>query len=138
MTQYVGDALLAHANAGCYRCSRGDSLVDFDAQIVGEGALVLCRGCIAEGAEAAGLLSNTAAVSELQAELERQRLRADNASARETRFLAALDAGLAEAAIPHEVHVPDDLCASLTKAGNPCKGTPIKDGHCFAHAPVTA
>lgn len=67
MPTFVGDALYAHAKGGCYRCLRGDQLVDLDAQIVGEGALVLCRACILDAAEAAGLSLNSAAVAELEA-----------------------------------------------------------------------
>lgn len=64
---YVGDALLAHAAGGCYICARGDSLVDTEVSIVGEGALVLCRGCIQAAAEAADLHLNEAAVAEMRA-----------------------------------------------------------------------
>lgn len=73
MPTYVGDALLAHANGGCYRCARGDQLVDMDAQIVGEGALVLCKACILDAAETAGLSLNAAAVAELTAAHQEER-----------------------------------------------------------------
>lgn len=65
---FVGDSLLAHAKGGCYRCLRGDNLVDLDIQIEGEGALVLCKGCLLEAAEAGDLALNAAAVSELVAQ----------------------------------------------------------------------
>lgn len=64
---YVGDALLAHAHGGCYVCARGDSLVDTEVIIEGEGALVLCRSCIQDAAESAGLHLNAAAVAEREA-----------------------------------------------------------------------
>lgn len=67
MAVYVGDALLSHARGGCYICGRGDSLVDTDVQIVGEGALVICKGCIQDLAEAGGLHLNRTAVAEIEA-----------------------------------------------------------------------
>lgn len=73
MPQFVGDANFAHAQGGCYRCARGDNLVDMDAQIVGEGALVICKNCILDAAEAAGLSLNAAAVAELTAAIEAER-----------------------------------------------------------------
>jgi hypothetical protein len=66
MPTFVGNSLYHHANGGCYRCNRGDRLVDMDAMIVGEGSLVLCAGCIGEAAEAAGLTFNASYVSEIQ------------------------------------------------------------------------
>jgi hypothetical protein len=78
MPVYVGDALMAHARGGCYRCARGDRLVDMDAQIEGEGALAICAGCITEAAETAGLTFNEARVRELEAELATAR-RAEDA-----------------------------------------------------------
>lgn len=53
MAIFVGDALLSHANGGCYICARGDSLVDTEVTIVGEGALVICKGCVQDLAQAA-------------------------------------------------------------------------------------
>lgn len=73
MPTFVGDALYAHAKGGCYRCLRGDNLVDLDAQIIGEGALVLCKACILEAAEAAELSLNAAAVAELEAAVRAER-----------------------------------------------------------------
>lgn len=70
MAYFVGDALMSHAKGGCYVCLRGDSLVDTDIQIEGEGALVLCTGCIQELAEAADLTFNHARVQELSALLQ--------------------------------------------------------------------
>lgn len=70
---FVGDALLAHAKASCYRCGRGDNLVDFDVQIEGEGALAICKFCIGEAAEVAGLHLNSAAVAEMRAAFEDER-----------------------------------------------------------------
>lgn len=73
MPTFAGDALYAHAKGGCYRCLRGDNLVDLDAQIIGEGALVLCKNCVLEAAEAAGLSLNAAAVAEQTAAIEAER-----------------------------------------------------------------
>lgn len=67
MATYVGDALLAHAQGGCYICRRGDELVDTDVQIVGEGALVLCKQCIGDLAQTAGLHLNRDAVAAIEA-----------------------------------------------------------------------
>lgn len=67
MAIFVGDALLAHANGGCYICARGDSLVDTEVTIVGEGALVICKGCVQDLAQAAGLHLNAAAIAEERA-----------------------------------------------------------------------
>ena len=92
MPSFVGDALLAHANAGCYRCSRGNNLVDHDVQIVGEGALALCKGCIAEAAEAAGLVVNGARVRELEQQLQAAQAAIEVAGDREARFNRALQA----------------------------------------------
>lgn len=64
---------MAHARGGCYRCSRGDNLIDLDVHIEGEGVLVLCKGCVLEAAEAAGLHLNAAAVAEIQAAHEEER-----------------------------------------------------------------
>lgn len=69
MATFVGDSLMAHARAGCYTCLRGSDLVDTEVQIEGEGALVLCKACIADLAEAAGLTFNVARVHELEAAL---------------------------------------------------------------------
>lgn len=73
MATYVGDALLAHAKAGCYVCGRGDHLVDTDVIIQGEGALVLCRPCIQDLAQAGGLHLNRAAVAEQEAAFAEER-----------------------------------------------------------------
>lgn len=73
MPNYVGDALMAHAKGGCYRCGRGDSLVDMDAYVEGEGALTICKGCVLEAAEAAGLHLNGAAVAEAQQRFDSER-----------------------------------------------------------------
>lgn len=90
MPFYVGDALLAHAQAGCYRCTRGSDLIDLDVQIVGEGALVLCKGCITEAAEAAGLTYNGAHVRALEAELALERRAREEAQALESALQDAL------------------------------------------------
>lgn len=126
MPFFVGEALLAHANAGCYRCGRGDDLIDMDAQIVGEGALVLCKGCIAEAAEAAKLTFNGALVRELNRQLEEANARAFDATRRETAFIAALDAAL-EASTSEQ-------CGATTASGRRCKNDAIDDGRCKIHA----
>lgn len=100
---------MAHANGGCYVCRRGDSLVDFDVQIVGEGALAVCASCVKDAAEAAGLTFNEALVRELRAEIQRldasniERLEAELAEARaaladEQRLAARLQDALARPA----------------------------------------
>ena len=99
MATYVGDALLAHAAGGCYICQRGDSLVDTDAVIVGEGVLAVCKGCISDLAQAAGLHLNSAAVAEREAAFieERRQFAPERVSALEaelTETKAALDAAL--------------------------------------------
>lgn len=153
MVSFVGDALLAHAGAGCYRCGRGDSLIDTDIQIVGEGALAFCRGCITEFAEVAGVAHNRAEWSELQAKVAALESEVDRARDREARFNAALAAAgtpqvivqdapepqklvavLAEDAQPQlPLEIEPARCSATTKAGNPCKGTPLEDGLCFSH-----
>lgn len=75
MPIFVGDALVAHAQGGCFRCHRGDSLVDMDAFVEAEGALALCVGCIGEAAEAAGMHLNGAAVAEKEAAFVEERRR---------------------------------------------------------------
>lgn len=119
MPTYVGDALLAHAKAGCYRCSRGDSLIDLDVLIEGEGALVLCKGCIAEAAEAAGMLFNEAYVAEIKQEA---------ASARATygpERVAELEAQLAAAQA--EVLVLNSVIAQhINKPATPAKAPKAK------------
>lgn len=73
MATYVGDALLAHAHGGCYVCLRGDRLVDMDVQIEGEGALVICTGCLTAAAEAANITFNLSAVAEAEAAFVEER-----------------------------------------------------------------
>jgi len=70
MATFVGNATDAFAQGGCYVCHRGDRLISTDAQIEGEGILVICRGCVQDLAEAAKLTFNEAYVHEL--ELARQ------------------------------------------------------------------
>ena len=43
------------AKEGCYRCGVTHDLVDMDAHIEGEGALVICRGCIREACYTLGI-----------------------------------------------------------------------------------
>lgn len=99
MATYVGDALLSHAAGGCYVCGRGDSLVDTDVQIVGEGALAICKGCVATLAEAAGIHLNAAAIAEREAAFieERRQFSPERVSDLEAQLAetqAALDAAL--------------------------------------------
>lgn len=136
MVTYVGNSLYAHAKEGCYRCERGDSLVDFDVQIEGEGALVLCKGCIGEAAEAAGLTFNRAQIRALEAEILELRNQLTLAQAREAAFNAAIDA--ARNALPEEPDLPD-RCSATTKAGEPCKGTPLPGTYrCVSHTEATS
>lgn len=37
-----------YAEGSCYRCHRGEPLVDMDAVIVGEGTLAICFSCVDE------------------------------------------------------------------------------------------
>lgn len=90
MPLFVGDALMAHAKGSCYRCGRGDSLVDMDVQIEGEGALAICSHCIGDAAEAAGLHLNAAAVAEMQAAFIEERRQF------EPERIAALEAEIAK------------------------------------------
>jgi hypothetical protein len=92
MVTFVGNALYAHAKQGCYLCQRGDSLVDLGVDIVGEGALVLCKGCIGEAAEAAELTFNRARIRELETELVTLQNDLTLATARQVAFDAALTA----------------------------------------------
>jgi hypothetical protein len=92
MVTFVGNALYAHAKQGCYRCERGDSLIDLGVDIVGEGALTLCKGCIGEAAEAAELTFNGAVVRELEAEILELQNELTLARARQAAFDAALTA----------------------------------------------
>lgn len=111
MPNFVGDALMAHAKGGCYRCGRGDNLVDLDAQIEGEGALVLCIHCIGEAAESGGLHLNAAAVAEI---------RADHAEERRTfgpERIAELEAQVAAA--EHALEVERAVVDRLTSAQAP-------------------
>lgn len=88
---------MAHAKGGCYRCLRGDHLVDLDVQIEGEGALVLCVSCLTEAAEACGLHFNAAAVNEQHQKFEEERARFNPERVRELEEeLAAKDAALTQ------------------------------------------
>lgn len=134
MPFFVGDALLAHANAGCYRCGRGDHLIDMDVQIVGEGALALCRKCVGEAAEAAKIYTNQARVAELEAEALLLRSEVQRAQEREARFEAALAAVHEEVALL--APAAPAPCTALTKAGAPCKGTAFEGDTCPVHTPA--
>lgn len=138
MATFVGNALYAHAKQGCYLCVRGDGLVDLGVDIVGEGALVLCKGCIAEAAEAASLTFNRAQLRELEAALAEKRDQLTLAVAREAAFAAALEAATAvEPTVPELLAIPDppERCTATTKAGAPCKGQPVAGTErCMSHA----
>ena len=139
MATYVGNALQAHAAGGCYICTRGDSLVDLGVDIVGEGALVLCKGCIAEAAEAAELTFNRARIRELEAENQSLNIEVLQARARELLFGQALEAvrPVTEPTVPALLAIPDppERCAATTKAGAPCKGTPVAGtDRCMSHS----
>lgn len=129
MATFVGNALSAHANGGCYVCARGDSLVDLGVTIVGEGALCLCKGCIAEAAEAAELTFNRAKIRELESETLRLSAELVLAGDRQRRFEAAF-ATLTEG--PDEPEPEDDRCGADTLAGTPCKQT-LRGGLCPSH-----
>jgi hypothetical protein len=73
MAIFVGNALTAHAQGGCFVCHRGDNLVDTEVQVEGEGILALCSSCIQDAAQAAGLTLNEGAFAEIRATLERER-----------------------------------------------------------------
>lgn len=120
MPTLVGDALTAHAKGGCYRCTRGDSLVDLDVQIEYEGALVLCIHCIGEAADAAGMHLNGAAVAEREAAFTEER----RAFAPER--VAELEAALADAtaALTNEQRTVASLQDALTRVGRERKAAP--------------
>ena len=124
MATYVGNALYAHAKQGCYLCVRGDSLVDLGVDIVGEGALVLCKGCIGEAAEAAELTFNRARIRELEAALLEKQNELTLAQARQAAFDTALHVANTIIAAGEEPS-PPSACSATTKAGAPCKGTPV-------------
>lgn len=141
MTHFAGDAVLAMAQGGCYRCRRGSELIDFDCFIEGEGSLALCRNCVGEGAEAAGLLFNAAVVAELETQLAEARAIARDAQAREAAFKSALDAATAFALEPespateHVVASDTDRCSATKKNGERCKGQATTDhGTCNFHS----
>lgn len=139
MVTYVGNALYAHAKEGCYRCERGDGLIDFDVQIVGEGALALCKGCIAEAAEVAELTFNRARIRELEATIHNLESELVRSKAAEFAFNMALDAARAERLeVPAPEPEPLDArstCAAITKAGAPCKGQPVAGtDRCMSHS----
>jgi hypothetical protein len=117
---FVGDALLAHANGGCYRCLRGDNLVDLDVQIVGEGILAICTGCLKEAAEAAGIHLNEAAVAEERAAHQEAARRFDPEA------VEALEAELAEArsALQNEQVTVHNLQDALSRVGKERKPAP--------------
>lgn len=99
---------MAHARGGCYVCLRGDRLVDLDVLIEGEGALVLCTGCISDAAQAAGLHLNAAAVAEVQAQhIEAERLWGPDR-------VSELEAEVA--ALRDKVVVDEQIKAHLTEA----------------------
>lgn len=132
MVSYVGNSLYIHANGGCYRCGRGDTLVDMDVQIVGEGALALCRGCIGDAAEALELTFNEAHVRELRARVQELEIEVVNAKASELAFTSALNTALEAAAQAAE---PTAACVVPTKAGAACKGTPVAGtDRCMSHS----
>lgn len=113
MALYVGTSNLAHAKGGCYVCTRNEDLVDLDVQIVGEGALVLCKFCIQDAAEAAGLHVNAAAVAEMRVEFAADRQRFDPARIEE------LEADLhsAREALTHEQRTVATLQDALSRVG---------------------
>lgn len=111
MPVFVGDSLLAHAKAGCYRCGRGDRIVDMDVQIVGEGALALCAVCIQEAAEAAHLHLNAGAVAEERAAFAEERRQFS------PERVAELEAELAAAQA--ELQVERQVTARLADAQKP-------------------
>ena len=95
---YQGDANLSHANGGCYVCLRGDSLVDTGVQIVAEGILALCKGCITDAAQAASLYFNVAYVADLQIKhAEERRLYSPEAAEDLAQKVAVSEAALANA-----------------------------------------
>jgi hypothetical protein len=101
MPIFVGDANYAHAKGGCYRCGRGDRLVDLDAQIEGEGALVICVPCIGEAAEVAGLHFNEGAVAEMRVGFEEERRQFSPERVKELE--AELAGAKAELLVAHQV-----------------------------------
>lgn len=117
MATYVGTSNLAHAKGGCYVCSRNDQLVDLDVIIEGEGALVLCKHCVQDAAEASGLHLNEAAFAELRADFQ----------AAERRFaperIHELEDELATArqALEHEQRTVHTLQDALTRVGKPAR-----------------
>ena len=139
MATFVGNSNYSTAKGGCYVCTRGDSLVDLGVDIVGEGALVLCKGCIAEAAEAASLTFNRARITQLEAEIQALNIEVLQARARELIFGQALEAvrPVTEPTVPELLAIPDppERCAATTKAGAPCKGQPVAGTNlCMSHA----
>jgi hypothetical protein len=55
---FMGTSVQATAKEACYRCEKNADLVDLDCMIVGEGYLALCKNCIRQAADAAGLLQD--------------------------------------------------------------------------------
>jgi ribosomal protein S14 len=51
----VAQAGYQHARGSCYRCGQAHDLVDLDAFIEGEGALIICRNCVREAAVTLGI-----------------------------------------------------------------------------------
>lgn len=138
MVTYVGDALMAHAKAGCYRCGRGSHLVDMDAQIEGEGALVLCRGCLGDASQAAGIHHNAAEWAELRAtvlSLEAEVARAQETERRFNAYIeAARDFDPADFSEAEHAQAPEEpeSCGAPTVSGNPCRHT-LRNGMCPSH-----
>lgn len=122
MATYVGTSLYAHAKGGCYVCVRNEGLVDLDVIIEGEGALVLCKPCIQDAAEAGGLHLNEAAFAELRAEYQAAERRFDPERIQELEAEVAA----AQVALEHEQDTVHTLQDALTRVGRkvPAKRPP--------------
>jgi hypothetical protein len=72
---YVGNSYYLHAKEGCYVCGRGDSLVDTEVPIIGEGVLAICKGCIVDMARTAGVdVDPSGRIAELERERDAARI----------------------------------------------------------------
>lgn len=69
--QRLENANYAFAKQACYICGQPHDVVDTEAFVEGEGALCICRGCVADMAQTAGFIleSRSAQIADLEERL---------------------------------------------------------------------
>lgn len=88
---------VAYRNAGyCSQCGGGENLVGLDFVVEYEGAVALCRGCIADAAALAGFILTADGAARL-ATAEARAEAAEAQAAEADRLLAGLQAAVSRA-----------------------------------------